>query len=158
MASLLPEQLFGAWSLVRYIERPRDGSPVREPMTHRPEGLLLYTSDGYMSAQFCCPGRAHFRSGDWFMASPEEFEAEATSYIAYSGPWEIGEQDGTIIHGMDVSLFPNWCGQRQVRKMILEEERLVLSSVDPVRSGGILIHAELEWRKNKPHQARERIR
>lgn len=84
------------------------------------------------------------------MASPEEFEAEATSYIAYCGPWALGEHEGTIIHGMDVSLFPNWCGQRQLRTIRVEGDRLFLSSVEPVHSGGTLIDAELEWQKVSP--------
>lgn len=147
MNHTLREQLIGAWRLVSYIERPRDGSALREPMTNRPQGLILYTPDGFMSAQLCAPDRPRFASGDWFVASPEEFEAEATSYIAYSGPWKLGEQEGTIIHGMDVSLFPNWCGQRQLRRVRIEGDRLFLSSVEPVRSGGVEIDATLEWQK-----------
>lgn len=116
-------------------------------MTDRPQGLILYTPDGNMSAQLCAPERSHFTSGDWFVASPEEFKAEATTYIAYSGPWQLGEQPGTIIHGMDVSLFPNWCGQRQLRRARIEGDRLFLSSVEPVRSGGVEIDATLEWQK-----------
>lgn len=147
MTNILREQLIGAWRLVSYIERPRDGSPIRQPMTDRPQGLILYTPDGYMSAKLCAPERWHFTSGDWFVASPEEFKAEATTYIAYSGPWQLGEQPGTIIHGMDVSLFPNWCGQRQLRRARIEGDRLFLSSVEPVSSGGIEIDATLEWQK-----------
>lgn len=55
MTNILREQLIGAWRLVSYIERPRDGSPIRQPMTDRPQGLILYTPDGYMSAQLCAP-------------------------------------------------------------------------------------------------------
>ncbi|MDQ1214986.1 lipocalin-like domain-containing protein [Pantoea anthophila] len=151
MTQILREQLIGAWRLVSYIEQPRDGSPQREPMTGHPRGLILYTPDGYMSAQLCSPDRRHFASGDWFIASPEEFEAEATTYIAYSGPWEPGEEDGTIMHGMDVSLFPNWCGQRQLRRARIDGDRLFLSSVEPVRSGGVEIDATLEWQRVKPY-------
>lgn len=147
MTHILREQLIGAWRLVSYIERPRDGSPIRQPMTDRPQGLILYTPDGYMSAQLCAPDRSHFASGDWFVASPEEFKEEATTYIAYSGPWKLGEEAGTIIHGMDVSLFPNWCGQRQLRRARIEGDRLFLSSVEPVSSGGVEIDATLEWQK-----------
>ncbi|GAB7262001.1 lipocalin-like domain-containing protein [Dickeya ananatis] len=151
MTQILSEQLIGAWRLVSYIERPRDGSPLRQPMTDRPQGLILYTPDGYMSAQLCSPDRPRFASGDWFVASPEEFEAEATTYIAYSGPWELGEQDGTITHGMDVSLFPNWYGQRQLRRVRIEGDRLFLSSVEPVRSSGVEIDATLEWQRVTPY-------
>lgn len=154
MSDWLRQRLIGAWHLVRYVERPVDGSPAREPMTQNPQGLILYTSDGYMSAQLCTPGRRHFASNDWFVGSAEDFRAEATSYIAYSGPWEIGPEPDTLIHGMDVSLFPNWSDQRQIRKVQLDGDRLVLRSQAPVRSGGTLVDAELEWRRASPWPAR----
>ena len=147
MSGVLRDQLIGAWRLVRYVERPLDGSPLREPLTTQPHGLILYTADGYMSAQLSAPGRTPFASGDWFMASPEEFAAEGSTYIAYSGPWEIGPEANTIIHGMDVSLFPNWSGQRQMRRVRLDGDRLFLASSVPLLSGGTLIDAQLEWHR-----------
>ena len=55
------------------------------------------------------------------------------------------------MHGMDVSLFPNWCGQRQLRRARIDGDRLFLSSVEPVRSGGVEIDATLEWQRVKPY-------
>jgi hypothetical protein len=145
MELTVQERIIGAWRLRRYVEYPCNGSPPREPMTARPEGLILYTADGFMSAQLCAPGRRPFASGDWFVASCDEFRAEATSYIAYSGPWQMGPDQNTIIHGMDVSLFPNWCGQRQARRVRIDGDQLFLASVAPLYSGGMLINAELQW-------------
>jgi Lipocalin-like domain len=51
MAQGLREQLIGAWKLVSYEERPVDGSPSFYPMSEQPMGIIMYTPDGYMSAQ-----------------------------------------------------------------------------------------------------------
>ena len=51
MDGRLREKLLGAWRLVDVVEEPVDGSPPRRPHGERPIGLILYTPDGYMSAQ-----------------------------------------------------------------------------------------------------------
>ena len=40
---------------------------------------------------------------------------EATSYIAYSGPFHVDEDKQTLTHSMFVSRFPDWTGQTQPR-------------------------------------------
>ena len=60
----LRDRLIGAWSLVSYEERPVDGSPSFYPMGTSPKDIIMYTSDGFMSAQLSKPDRKPFRSGD----------------------------------------------------------------------------------------------
>ncbi len=57
MAKTLHEQLVGAWKLVSYVEKPTDGSEPFYPMGTEPQGIIMYTPDGYMSAQLMRPGR-----------------------------------------------------------------------------------------------------
>src|SRR5258707_5566490 len=104
----LREQLIGAWRLVSYIESPVDGSPKRVPMGEKAQGIIMYTPDGYMSAQLMTPGRRSFASGDWFKGTPEETAEEASGYIAYSGPFHVDEARQSLTHSMNVSLFPCW--------------------------------------------------
>ena len=66
----LRAQLIGAWRLVSYIESPVDGSPKRSPLGENPQGIIMYTPDGYMSAQLMRPGRRNFASNDWFKGTP----------------------------------------------------------------------------------------
>jgi hypothetical protein len=103
----LRESLTGAWKLVSYPEIPVDGSAPFEPLGHKPRGLIIYTSDGYMSAQLSKPDRPKFASGDWFAGTADDYVAEASSYIAYSGPFQVDEAKQTLTHSMFVSLFPN---------------------------------------------------
>ena len=93
----LREQLIGAWRLVSYIESPVDGSPKRFPMGEKAQGIIMYTPDGYMSAQLMTPGRRNFASGDWFKGTPEETAEEASGYIAYSGPFHVDEDRQSLM-------------------------------------------------------------
>ena len=101
MAENLREQLIGAWKLVSY---------------------------SYMSAQLSTADRPDFGSGDWFAGTADDYAAEATSYIAYSGPFHVDEEKQTLTHSMFVSLFPNWTGQTQPRRVKLEDDRLHLGT------------------------------
>ncbi|WP_228489079.1 lipocalin-like domain-containing protein [Raineyella fluvialis] len=84
MTESLRDQLIGAWKLVSHVERPVDGGADRYPMGEHPQGIILYTPDGYMSAQLMTPGRPAFASGDWFDATDEEVRAEAPARSTHS--------------------------------------------------------------------------
>ncbi|MBV8166087.1 MAG: lipocalin-like domain-containing protein [Alphaproteobacteria bacterium] len=62
---MLREKLIGAWMLESYAEYPVDRSAPFYPLGEDAKGLILYTADGYMSAQVLRVGRPHFASGDW---------------------------------------------------------------------------------------------
>lgn len=63
-------RLVGAWHLVNYIDEQssRDDS---YPFGHDPQGFLIYTPDGFVSAQLMKTGRPAFRSSDWHHGTPE---------------------------------------------------------------------------------------
>ena len=147
MAQGLREQLIGAWKLVSYEERPVDGSPSFYPMSEQPMGIIMYTPDGYMSAQLMKPDRKPFASGDWFKGSPDDYGREATTYIAYSGESHVDEETRKLTHSMFVSLFPNWIGQTQQRVVKIEGDELNLSSASPIQSGGKTVISHLKWKR-----------
>jgi hypothetical protein len=146
----LREMLVGAWELVDVVEEPLDGSPPRRPHGERPVGLILYTHDGYMSAQIMERDRGRVESCDWSRLTPEEYAEEARGYFAYAGPYEVDEERASVTHSVIVSLFPGWVGSAQVRVAELEDERLVLRSAAPVCSGGKLVVMRLRWRRANP--------
>jgi hypothetical protein len=47
----LREQLVGAWELTSFVERDIETGVENHPFGEHPLGLILYTPDGYMSAQ-----------------------------------------------------------------------------------------------------------
>lgn len=143
----LQRQLIGAWRLRSYIEVPVDGSEPSHPMGEDAQGIIMYTPDGYMSAQLMAAGRPAFVSGDRFEGSDEEYRAEARGYIAYSGPYKINEQEKSLTHTMEVSLFPNWLHQTQPRVITLEGNTLSLSTATPLRSNGKEVNSYVTWER-----------
>ncbi len=69
---LLRETLIGAWWLVSSVETDIKTGAVDCPLGDKPEGLILYTPDGYMSAQLSAADRPNFTSGDMYKGKPEE--------------------------------------------------------------------------------------
>jgi hypothetical protein len=147
----LREQLVGAWALMSFVERDIETGVENHPFGEHPLGLILYTPDGYVSAQLQRPERPPFADGDLLHATPEEYAAAGSSYIAYSGRFFVDEAKRSLSHEMAVSLFPNWLGQRQVRLVEVNGERLQLSPDGPQRFNGVLKTATLTWRRAKPN-------
>lgn len=143
----LRDQLIGAWKLVSYAENPVDGSAPFYPMSEKPMGIIMYTPDGFMSAQLMHPERNHFASGDWFDGTDAEYKQEASTYIAYSGPFHVDEEKQTLTHSMFISLFPNWTGQTQPRIVKIEGIFLHLGTATPITSGGKLVNSTLIWKR-----------
>jgi hypothetical protein len=150
MSTKLRDQLIGAWKLVSYVEKPVDGSAPFHPMSDQPMGIIMYTPDGYMSAQLSTPDRRPFASGDWFRGTDEDYKQEASTYIAYTGPFHVDEEKQTLTHSMFISLFPNWIGQTQPRVVKIEGNTLHLSTAAPITSGGKLVNSYLKWERATP--------
>lgn len=144
------EKLIGTWVLETYTEYPVDGSAPVYPFGEHPEGFIIYSADGYMSAQLSMPNRASFSSGDWFEATDAEYRAQGRSYISYSGTFNLDEASGELTHTIAVSMFPNWIGQVQPRTVKLAGETLELGNFSQYRSKGRTVNARIRWRKAKP--------
>ena len=56
----LRDQLIGGWELVSYMEEPLIESRPNYPMGERPMGTIMYTPDGYMSAQLMRSNPSYF--------------------------------------------------------------------------------------------------
>ncbi|TGZ77673.1 hypothetical protein EX30DRAFT_180163 [Ascodesmis nigricans] len=144
--------LIGAWELISYRCEPvQPGDETVYPMTRNATGIIMYTPDGYMSAQLMTPGTPKFADGDLSGGTTEELVSVAKNYLAYSGPFKVTEENGKPVlrHSMEVASFPNWLGNTQVRVAELEEDRLVLQPEAPIVTLGVLRQPILEWRRKK---------
>jgi lipocalin-like protein len=65
--------------------------------------------------------------------------------IAYAGPFSVDVGNGTVTHHVDVSLFPNWQGHDQVRRVTIESERLSNIASDRTSADSRTFHSELIW-------------
>jgi hypothetical protein len=144
----LRSRLIGAWELVDFVVRDMATNAEDCPWGENPLGLILYTHDGYVSAQLQRPGRTPFVTDDPFGATAVEYAAAGSSCIAYSGRFFVDEADQSVCHEMAVSFFPNWLGQRHRREVKIAGEFLQLT-VD--RPNGEPKIATLTWRRAQPN-------
>ncbi|MEH6634899.1 MAG: lipocalin-like domain-containing protein [Halioglobus sp.] len=138
------EQLEGTWQLESWTIGYSDRDDFTYPYGEDPQGLLLYTTDGWMSVSLCRKERARLPQDVSFRKITDEVKAEAfSSYFHYAGRYRV--VDGDVIHYVSQSLNPNFPGSEQLRHAELDGQTLVLSGKDQV--GGITRFHSLVWHK-----------
>jgi hypothetical protein len=142
-------QLVGVWTLVSYTEE-RPDSEDTFPFGPHPQGFLIYTADGFVSAQLMKPGRSAFHSSDWHHGTPEEYKESGSGYIAYCGSYEVDEEKATITHIPSVALLPNLIDGRQSRSFALHGDRLTLRTVGTHVTNALSVTSRLEWKRAIP--------
>jgi hypothetical protein len=139
-------RLVGVWTLVSYTgERP--GSENIHPFGPQPQGFLIYTANGFVSAQLMKPGRSDFHSPDWHHGTPQEYQESGSGYIAYCGRYEVDEEKATVTHIPSVALLPNLIHRPQRRLIHLDGDRLTLRAVGVPAENGLAVTSCLEWKK-----------
>ncbi|WP_426485273.1 lipocalin-like domain-containing protein [Flavobacterium sp. 2] len=143
MKNNLFEILIGSWTLVELIEVPLGDGKITNPMGTKPKGIIIYNSDGYMSAQIMNTDFEHSDTKD------------STSYLAYSGPFKTDDEKQIVSHTMSVSLFENWRNETQNRKVLFKDGLLHLETEKPFISNSRWVIHKLTWKRteqlNKNH-------
>lgn len=125
--------LVGTWMLTAVEVRYSDGE-VKYPYGKHPQGYLVYTEDGFMSAVITEQERSPFTVDDIFGGTVEEQAQAARTYLSYCGPYSVHENE--VIHHVDLSLFPNWMGQEQLRYIeSVDDNQLVLRAMPLLLAG-----------------------
>lgn len=145
-AERISSRLVGVWTLLSYTEE-KEGSRDTNPLGPKPVGFLIYTPDGFVSAQLMKPGRSAFQSRDWHHGTPEEYAESGSGYIAYCGTYDVDEANRTVTHVPSVALLPNLIRGRQVRAIKLNGDRLTLRTASVADADGVLVSSHLEWRR-----------
>ncbi|KIM92926.1 hypothetical protein OIDMADRAFT_62050 [Oidiodendron maius Zn] len=144
------EKILGAWQLLSYRAEPVNGDEPIYPFTKNAQGIVIYSYDGYLSAQLMAPGRVPFHTSDRLAGTEKELADGLRTYMAYSGKFSVYRGlDGhpRLLHGMQVSSFPNWIGDTQERVAKIEGDILILSPADPVSLAGKIVRPVLQLRK-----------
>ncbi|KAG9721025.1 hypothetical protein KCU73_g14369, partial [Aureobasidium melanogenum] len=125
----LRKQLIGAWKLVSWTIEEESGKKSY-PFGENVQGIIMYTPDGFMSAQIMQPGAQKWHVNDLIGGTQEEKADAMSHYVAYSGPFHVEMDNGKpkLCHSMSVSLFPGWLGDTQERLCNLEGDVLQLST------------------------------
>ena len=139
-------RLVGTWRLVSWENQDGAGQ-ITLPVGHDPQGYIIYTADGYVSVQIMTARRQRFAADDLLQGTSDEKARAAETFIAYAGRYELAGD--TVIHHIELSLFPNWVGTRQVRRVAVAGDRLTLIAGPMVLAGRQHI-ARLIWERVRP--------
>ena len=142
--------LLGSWQLVRWDIAYGDGRAPSLPYGDRATGLIVYTTDGFMSACIAAGGRASMSSASVRSAPEGERLAAFESYFQYAGRYELREAAGQlqVVHRVSHALNPNFVGSDQVRNVAFDADGvLTLSASDTVPGSEVARHHRLIWRR-----------
>lgn len=144
MKSYSSKDLVGAWRLRSWRIHYADGRAPTVPFGDRPDGLLVYSPDGWMSATVSRAGRPPLPSDQSPRTADAERVAEAfRSYFHYAGPYRF--EGDRVVHSVQLSLNPNFNGTEQVRQVHLDGAVLTLRGEDS--AGGTVRRHELVWQR-----------
>ena len=90
--------------------------------------------------------RPKFKSDDQMRGSDEEIALSFNGVISYFGNFMVDENENTIFHNVESSLFPNWNGISMKRIAKIENDTLELSTEPTTWSGENTI-AVLVWKR-----------
>jgi hypothetical protein len=136
--------LIGAWQLVEFKMRNRDGD-INDMQGWIKRGLIIYSTDGHMSATLCMSEQPlRFQSDQPSTGTDAEKIAAFNAYTAYCGRYSV--KDDTIFHDVEICLYPNWSGTRQIRTARLSGDELVLTSPE-MKVGESEWILEAKWRR-----------
>jgi len=116
------DALVGVWRFAREVDTYADGTPVPGPPIEC-DGILVYTSDGFMSVLIMPKGRTW--SAD--RATPAELRTTVLNGTAYAGRFEVDAARHTVTHALEISLEPAYQGQRLTRGYVLDGDELKLT-------------------------------
>jgi Lipocalin-like domain len=136
--------LIGTWRLVSWENRSVADAGVSHPLGRDAVGYIMYGRDGYMSVVISRPDRARFAAEDLLGGGTGERARAAETYVSYCGTYEFRGE--TVVHFVELSLFPNWVGAEQERLVEVAGDRLVLST-RPILLGGVQRTAHLIWER-----------
>jgi hypothetical protein len=136
--------LTGDWRLRSWVAEGDDGTTTL-PFGGAPEGILIYSAGGTMITTIAPAGRSPLTSADPLRGGPDaERQRTAETFVAYSGRFEYDGAD--VTHFVEMSLYPNWVGTRQLRHVHLSDDGDTLElSTDPFTLAGRRSIQRLTW-------------
>ncbi len=121
----------GTWKLVSWEVKQPDGT-IQHPFGKDVVGYLIYTADGYMSAEIMDPDRR--QSDPHFplqtaaaQTRPESDRVRAyDTYLSYCGTYTV--EGNTLTHHVKAGLIPSWTGSEQPRPFRFAAGRLLIEA------------------------------
>lgn len=129
-------QLIGTWRLLVWRIQYSDQRADTYPFGQAASGLIMYTTDGYMSACIAQADRKPLSSASVRSADVAEQVAAFGSYFQYAGRYRVeaapqSPSGWQVVHTVEQSLNPNFVGTEQRRDMTWHHDgSLSLSASD----------------------------
>jgi lipocalin-like protein len=139
---MAPNPLICTWRFVSWKNRSLHDGEVSHPLGKDAVGYIMYGQDGYMSVSIMRPDRPKFAAGDLLSGGAQERARATDTYVSDYGRYEF--RGDTVVHRVELSLFPNWVGVEQERLVEVKGDRLTLST-RPILLGGVQRTAHLIW-------------
>ena len=125
MQTITQKEIEGLWNLLSMEQRYDDGRVIY-PFGRNVEGRIYYGADKSMFCAIQKSGRTPFSTGKQWTADTSEKARAYDDYLTYCGRYEV---DGdTVTHHIEISLYPDWIGKRQSRKIRLVNGRLHITA------------------------------
>jgi hypothetical protein len=122
----LRDAVLGAWELVSFVARDTVSGQERHPLGTVPRSLIVYTADGFMSAQLA--------------------RSDMGEYVAYGGRFTVDDQASVLHHDVTMSMMPELLAQPQFRQASVDGDLLTLSATT-TDAHGTATDARLVWRR-----------
>jgi hypothetical protein len=117
-------------------------------MSEKPMGIIMYTPDGFMSAQLMHPIERTLHLEIGLMVRMQHIKKKHLSILPIHGHF-MWMKKREHLHSKFISPFPNWTGQTQPSIVKIEGGLLHLSTAHPIVSSGKMANSFLTWKKAK---------
>ena len=131
--AIFADSLAGRWKLIAAEDVRANGDVVRHPWGDHPVGSIV-VQDGWLYLQIM--------SGDVPAFAPDKPLADQmkaallSSYIAYAGPCNVNETEGSVSFKVEAAWRPNYVGTDQHRIFHFENGKLIFGTLpNSVRMG-----------------------
>ena len=141
----LHESIIGVWRLNSYVTADVTGKSREYPLGEDAQGLIFYTTDGFMSVRISKTGRPKYADGALHGGTDAERAAAAAGYLAYAGRYSV--EGDVVTHKPFVTLFPNWEGTDVPRRAQITGETLTLDFLEPIHQDGHQRMGTLTWHR-----------
>ena len=108
------------------------------------QGLLVFLPNGIYSLHLAATGQAKFAEGDRAKATPEEYKTTVVGNFSHWGKWSFSETDSMLTWQVEHSMFPNWTGTAQKRRIELSGDELKYLVPNPETAGS---NPVLVWKR-----------
>jgi len=119
----MKEELYGRWRIAGWYQEYDDGRVVH-PFGEKPAGFITYQRPNFMSCTISRADRQNFQTGGQWDADAAEKAAAYDGFMSYCGTFDV--EGDEIRHKVELSIFPNWIGSAQKRKVVMDGDTMEL--------------------------------